>query len=82
MPVVTTAIGDLAELFADENIGVLIDEFSPAAYEAAARAVERLAQNAGAREQCRRVAREQLSLQDVGIPRYHRLYRAVASHND
>ena len=55
VPVVTTVIGDLAELFADENIGVLIDEFSPAAYEAAARAVERLAQNAVAREQCRRV---------------------------
>ena len=56
------------------EIGVLIEEFSPAAYEAAARAVERLAQDAGAREQCRRVAREQLSLQDVGIPRYDRLY--------
>jgi glycosyltransferase involved in cell wall biosynthesis len=82
VPVVTTVIGDLADLFADENIGVLLDEFSPAAYEAAARAVGRLAQNTTAREQCRRVARDQLSLQDVGIPRYHRLYRAVASHND
>jgi glycosyltransferase involved in cell wall biosynthesis len=79
LPVVSTTIGDLAELFADGKLGVLVDDFSPAAYEAAARAVETLARDPSARERCRTVAREQLSLRHVGIPRYDRLYRAVAT---
>jgi glycosyltransferase involved in cell wall biosynthesis len=78
MPVVSTAVGDLGELFADGALGVLVDDFTPAGYEAAAREVEGLAHDAGARERCRAVALERLSLQRVGIPRYDRLYREVA----
>jgi glycosyltransferase involved in cell wall biosynthesis len=79
VPVVSTAIGDLPTLFADGGLGVVVDDFSPTAYEAAARDMERLVQRAGTRERCQAVAHELLSLQEVGIPRYDRLYRAVAS---
>jgi glycosyltransferase involved in cell wall biosynthesis len=78
VPVVSTAIGDLPELFAGGQLGVLVDDFSPAAYEAAADAVEALSRDAAARDRCRAVARQRLSLQEVGIPRYDRLYREVA----
>jgi glycosyltransferase involved in cell wall biosynthesis len=78
VPVVSTAIGDLVELFAEGELGVLIDDFAPAAYEAAATAVEALARDAAARDRRRAVARRRLSLQEVGIPRYDWLYREVA----
>jgi glycosyltransferase involved in cell wall biosynthesis len=78
VPVVSTAIGDLAELFADGELGVLVNDFSPSAYEAAAKAIDALARDRAARDRCRVVARDRLSLQKVGIPRYDRLYREVA----
>lgn len=78
VPVVSTAIGDLPKLFADRQLGVLVDDFSPVAYEAAVDAIEALARDHAARDRCRAVAHQRLSLQEVGIPRYDRLYRAVA----
>jgi glycosyltransferase involved in cell wall biosynthesis len=78
VPVVTTKIGDLVELFGDGDLGVIVDDFSAPAYQAAARKIDDLAQDPAIRERCRAVARERLSLQLVGIPRYDRLYRAVA----
>ena len=82
VPVVTTRIGDLADLFANRSIGVLVDEFSPAGYEAAVIEVESLAGDAATPKRCRMVARQRLSLKDVGIPAYDRLYRAVAGRAD
>jgi glycosyltransferase involved in cell wall biosynthesis len=78
VPVVTTNIGDLVELFGDGDLGVIVDDFSAPAYRAAARKIDDLAHDRAVRERCRAVARERLSLQRVGIPRYDRLYRAVA----
>jgi glycosyltransferase involved in cell wall biosynthesis len=78
VPVVTTKIGDLGELFGDGDLGVIVDDFSAPAYRAAARKIDDLAHDPAIRERCRAVARERLSLQRVGIPRYDRLYRAVA----
>jgi glycosyltransferase involved in cell wall biosynthesis len=78
VPVVATGIGDLPELFADGKVGVLVDDFSPDAYEAAARKVGALAGDHAVREHCRTVARERLSLEEVGIPRYDWLYGEVA----
>jgi glycosyltransferase involved in cell wall biosynthesis len=82
MPVVSTAIGDLPDLFVGDELGVLIEEFSPQAYVTAASLVDGLATTASAPARCRAVARERLSLEAVGIPRYDELYRAVASDKD
>jgi glycosyltransferase involved in cell wall biosynthesis len=82
VPVVSTAIGDLPDLFVGDELGVLVEEFSPQAYVTAASVVDGLARTASARARCRVVAREQLSLEAVGIPRYDELYRAVASDKD
>jgi glycosyltransferase involved in cell wall biosynthesis len=80
LPVVSTAgIGDVDELLSRREVGVLVMELAPAAYVSAARTALELAADPVARERCRAVAREQLSLQDVGIPRYDRLYRQVAA---
>jgi glycosyltransferase involved in cell wall biosynthesis len=80
LPVVSTAgIGDVDELLEEGRVGVLVRELFPRAYEAAAREALELGRDAAARERCRAVAREKLSLTDVGIPRYDRLYRQVAS---
>jgi glycosyltransferase involved in cell wall biosynthesis len=78
LPTVTTAIGDLPELLAGGRAGVLVEAFSSPAYDEAAAEVARLVADPEARERCRRLARERLSLDEVGIPRYDRLYRAVA----
>jgi glycosyltransferase involved in cell wall biosynthesis len=79
LPVVSTAgIGDIDALLRDNRVGALVDDFSEAAYEAAAAAVAVLRDDPATRERCLATAREQLSLREVGIPRYDALYRRVA----
>jgi glycosyltransferase involved in cell wall biosynthesis len=79
LPVISTAgIGDVDQLLLDERVGVLARAFEPSAYDAVAREVFALAANPATGERCRRVARSRLSLDEIGIPRYDRLYRAVA----
>jgi glycosyltransferase involved in cell wall biosynthesis len=78
LPVVSTDIGDMHELFGDGGLGVLVEDFASHAYEAAANAVQALAHDPAARNRCQAVARDRLSLQEVGIPRYDQLYREVA----
>lgn len=78
LPVVATAgVGDLDALLTDD-IGVLVGEHTEAAYRAAADHSVRLLARAETPERCRAVARRELSLDDVGIPRYQRLYAEVA----
>jgi glycosyltransferase involved in cell wall biosynthesis len=80
LPVVSTAgIGDVDELLGSNRVGVLIRDLDPSAYESAARQVIELAADPAARQRCRSVARAELSLTEVGIPRYDRLYREVAA---
>jgi glycosyltransferase involved in cell wall biosynthesis len=80
LPVVSTAgIGDVDELLEQNRIGVLVRDLDPSAYETAVRQAVELARDPAARERCRSVARAELSLTEVGIPRYDRLYREVAT---
>jgi glycosyltransferase involved in cell wall biosynthesis len=80
LPVVSTAgIGDVDEMLERNRVGVFVRELSPSAYEAAAREALELAREPPTRERCRAVARERLSLAEVGIPRYDELYREVAA---
>ena len=79
LPVVSTSgIGDVDELLEGPNVGVLVRRLEQADYEAAARDALELAADPEARERCRQVARETLSLEDVGVARYDDLYRQVA----
>ncbi len=80
LPVLSTAgIGDVDALLRDNRVGALVDDLSTPGYEAAAGAVRALRDDPAVRERCLSVARERLSLRDVGIPRYDELYRRLAA---
>jgi glycosyltransferase involved in cell wall biosynthesis len=80
LPVVSTAgIGDVDALLRDNRVGALVEDFSPQAYEAAVGTVRELRADPGTRQHCAAVARENLSLREVGIPRYDALYRRLAA---
>jgi hypothetical protein len=70
-------VGDLDALITPE-IGVLVDEHSDESYRSAAIAMSELIARPQTRARCREVARRELSLKDVGIPRYRELYECVA----
>lgn len=79
LPVLSSAgIGDVDALFRHEAVGVLLDTFSTQAYDSAARAIRQLHEDPDVHVRCRAAAHARLSLQNVGIPRYSRLYRQLA----
>jgi glycosyltransferase involved in cell wall biosynthesis len=79
LPVIATAnIGDVDALVAGSRVGVLLEDLSRPAYASAARQILALAEDPQCADRCRAVARAHLSLHEVGIPRYDRLYREVA----
>jgi glycosyltransferase involved in cell wall biosynthesis len=78
LPVLCTAgVGDLDRLITSD-IGTLVRTHTESSYRAAAEHTVELLARAHTRERCRAVARRELSLADVGIPRYRLLYEAVA----
>ncbi len=80
LPVLSSAgIGDLDDLLGGERVGVLVDDFSEAGYERAARDILMMTHDDDIRGRCRSVAHRELGLREVGIPRYDRLYREVAA---
>jgi hypothetical protein len=82
LPVVSgPEIGDGDELLSGRRVGVIVDAFCGRSYETAAREVLQLASDPASRVRCREVAREVYSLQEVGIPRYDRLYRRLAQES-
>lgn len=79
VPVVSgTRIGDVDELLGDGAVGVLVSEFTADCYGEAASRLRALIQDPATAERCRELARRELSLADVGVPRYDRLYTCVA----
>jgi glycosyltransferase involved in cell wall biosynthesis len=80
LPIVSTAgIGDVDAILTEHEVGVLVRGFSPDHYRAAAAAAEAMAGNPAAAERCRSAAHAELSLREVGIPRYDTVYRQVAA---
>src|SRR2546423_6998063 len=71
-------IGDVDEILSADGVGVLLPEFSAEAYRAATQRVRDLIADPGTSQRCRRIARERLSLEGVGIARYDRMYRRLA----
>jgi len=58
---------------------VILSDFGAESLERGARALAPLVGDANHAERARRCARDELSLDDVGIPRYDRLYRRLAA---
>jgi hypothetical protein len=78
LPVVSgPGIGDLDGLLSADGVGAVVPEFSDDAYRAAARRVGDLLRDPETATRCNDLARRDLSLLDVGIPRYDRLYRGL-----
>jgi glycosyltransferase involved in cell wall biosynthesis len=79
LPVISgRGIGDVDQLLSADGVGVLLDEFSVSAYETAASRLSALIADAQTADRCRSVARRELSLREVGVPRYDRVYRRLA----
>jgi glycosyltransferase involved in cell wall biosynthesis len=71
-------IGDSERLLDGRAVGVVVDSFDERGYERAAERVRELASDPACRARCREVAQQELSLEEVGIPRYDSLYRRLA----
>jgi hypothetical protein len=71
-------IGDVDGILRDRRVGAIVETFSEPAYERCADEIRQLASDDACRTRCREVARESFSLEEVGIPRYDRLYRELA----
>ena len=79
LPVLSSAgIGDVDVLLRDDQVGVLVSDFSESGYKAAAQAIRELCSEPALRQRCRKAGRERFSLCEIGIPRYDELYRRVA----
>jgi glycosyltransferase involved in cell wall biosynthesis len=79
LPVVSgPGVGDLDELLDDRRVGVVVEGFSEPVYERVAARVRELVADPASRARCREVARGVYSLEEVGIPRYDRIYRRLA----
>ncbi|MBI4641804.1 MAG: glycosyltransferase [Candidatus Tectomicrobia bacterium] len=78
LPIMTNrGIGDLDELIEEEGIGVIIEEWSLAAYQHAVEQFISLLAQPGIRERCREVARKHFSLGEIGVPRYLDVYEKL-----
>lgn len=79
LPVVSTAgIGDIDPLLRDNRVGALAEDLSAAGYEATVAVLDELRADPEIRQRCAATARQNLSLREVGIPRYDALYRRLA----
>jgi hypothetical protein len=58
-------------------VGVVLNGFSQDAYLKALKQAERLVEDPSVRERCRSTARIRFGLDEVGAPRYARIYRRL-----
>ena len=76
--VCNTGVGDMDTIVESHQVGVTLDEFTPANYSHAAAAIAPLIGDSHIKDRCQRAARAHASLQEVGVPRYCALYEQVA----
>jgi glycosyltransferase involved in cell wall biosynthesis len=80
LPVIVGAgVGDTDAIVERERVGVVVHAHGFDDHEAALRAALALRAETGIADRCRSVARQELSLRDVGIPRYRALYERIAA---
>jgi glycosyltransferase involved in cell wall biosynthesis len=78
LPIITNAgIGDLDDVIAEDNVGVILDAFNRDSYGRALKGIKDLLLEQGIAERCRESARRRFDLANVGGVRYRRLYRKV-----
>jgi len=83
LPVVSgPRIGDVDELLDGGGVGVVIDAFRERSYERAAERIREIAADPACRPRCQELAQAAFSLENLGIPRYDRLYRRLARQDD
>jgi glycosyltransferase involved in cell wall biosynthesis len=82
IPVISNAgIGDLDGIIEGDRVGVLVREFSHAAYLQALHTADELLKENDISDRCRATAHNRFDLQSIGGVRYHRLYqRLVEKH--
>jgi glycosyltransferase involved in cell wall biosynthesis len=78
LPIVATDVGDVRPLLEGSRTGIVLSDFSSRAYRGAACELASMLADTTTVGRCVAVARERLSLREIGIPRYDALYRAVA----
>jgi glycosyltransferase involved in cell wall biosynthesis len=79
IPVVTSrGIGDVETIVREERVGVIVEQFTDAAYERGLAALVELLREDGLPRRCRQVAARYFSL-EIGASRYQEAYRTVAS---
>jgi glycosyltransferase involved in cell wall biosynthesis len=76
--IVTTGIGDVDQIVRDEQIGIVLPEFSDSAYREAAQALLRLLGDESVRARCIRVARKYFDMERIGWERYRAVYDQLA----
>jgi glycosyltransferase involved in cell wall biosynthesis len=80
LPVVSNAgIGDVDALIASDNTGVIVPEFTAAAYRQAVPDLTALLIDPACRQRCIESARRRLSLHQVGVPKYLQVYSELAA---
>lgn len=79
LPVVCNrGIGDLDDVVEPEGVGVLLEDFSEAAYSAAVRRLGRLLEDPGLSDRCRRLAEARYGV-DLGVEAYRGLYTEIVT---
>lgn len=75
LPVIANrGVGDIAECVEGHRVGTTLEVFSPEEFERVLDEIEGLISDEGTADRCRRAAREEFDLQEVGGVRYRRLY--------
>ena len=83
LPIVCNAgIGDLDQVIQKNQVGVLLSEFSPAAYFKALDEIEVMRSDATLAARLRAVARQEFDLSTVGRTRYRRLYERLVERGE
>jgi glycosyltransferase involved in cell wall biosynthesis len=78
LPVISSAgIGDLDDVIAEDNVGVILNAYNRESYGRALEGIKGLLLDRGIAERCRESARRRFDLANVGGVRYSRLYRRV-----
>ena len=78
LPILTnTGIGDSDEILEQERVGVILKEFSEAAYQRGLEDIQRLLGDAQLASRCREAAQRRFDLRTVGRGGYSNVYRAL-----
>lgn len=79
LPVIVSAgVGDSDELLERSQTGVVVARHDASSYQSCFQEIRGLLEDPSTHDRCKKVARDHLSLQEVGIPRYVQLFEQIA----